>query len=143
MSVTSLAPRLPEPAARVPDPRIGPPITIERRPQVVNLLLYRGDDFALVIEVYGPDGEPADITGGTAVAEIKASPDAPGAVGSFAADVATYSAEGLIVLHLLSAVSFGLPPNSAYDCPLVIEGARTTLIAGTIGMMPNITGPVP
>jgi hypothetical protein len=136
MTVATLPlPRMP--GARTPDvvARLGAPITIERLPQAVNLILYRGDDFALVVEVTDAEGDPADLTGAVVRAQIRTAPDAGQVEGEFSPAVE----DNLVVLHLLGSVSAGLPPSSVYDAEVEIEGAVTTLVAGTIALTPDVT----
>jgi hypothetical protein len=117
----------------------GEPVTITELPVMVNLVLYAGDDFAMQVEVFDAAGDPADLTGAVAEAQIRLAPDSPNVAGVFTPLV--QEAAGIVVLDLAGDVSAGLGRISAYDCEIRLGGRTTTLIAGTITMTPQITRP--
>jgi hypothetical protein len=117
----------------------GEPVTITELPVMVNLVLYGGDDFAMQVEVFDANGDPADLTGAVAAAQIRATPEAPNVAGEFTPLV--QEAAGIVVLDLAGEVSAGLPRVSVYDAEVVAGGRTTTLIAGTITMTAQVTRP--
>jgi hypothetical protein len=109
---------------------------IERLPVIVNLVLYGGDDFALILAVSDPTGDPADLSGATARAQIRERPsrDAP-VLAEFGTEL---DGGGLITLHLAAADAADLPERTVYDVRLN-TGTSTALIAGDIQMFPQVT----
>lgn len=139
VSWTSAAATVLAPYEQAAAPRWLPPSldteTIERLPLIVNLILYGGDDFALILAVSTPLGEPADLAGAAARAQIRAEPSSGSPV---LAEFTPELGEAMITLHLAAAASALLPEQSVYDCKLD-HGITTTLIAGDIRMYPGVT----
>lgn len=110
-------------------------VDIERLPLIVNLTLYGGDDFALIMAVTEPDGSPVDLDGASARAQVRAEPSGSSPVlAEFTAELGS----GLVTLHLAAADAEDLPQASVYDCKLD-HGITTTLVAGDITMFPQVT----
>jgi hypothetical protein len=119
--------------------RSGVPAVIERLPLPVSLVLYQRNDFSLAIEVTEPSGEPADLTGADVLAQIRSSPTSSSVAGEFVPEI---DEGGLIVVHLTSEVSAGLPARGVYDVTMTdAAGQVTTLIAGTITIQPGVSRP--
>jgi hypothetical protein len=128
MTVQTIGPRAP--AARTPAP-----VAIERLPLTVNLLLYRGDLFTMVVAVFEPDSDdPADLSGSTAAAQIRIDPDG-NLLGEFA--VSIDDATSTVILQLDGPMSSSLPRSSVFDCEL--SPGPVTLIRGTITLDPDVT----
>lgn len=119
-----------------PESRVTGPTTITRLPATVNLVLYQGDDFALTITVRDSEtGQPFDLAGAEARAQIRVSPQTATVAGEFVTSI-----DGnLIILHLAGATSAGLPQRTVWDCDLLQGGRTTTLMAGTIAITPEVT----
>jgi hypothetical protein len=119
-------------------PRAGPASTLEQLPVTVHLVLYQGNDFALAVEVTEPDGQPADLTGATVLAQIRQAPQAPQVLGEFDPVIED---GGVIVVHLTAATSEALPPRqNVYDVTMTDDaGQVTTLIAGNITTRANVS----
>lgn len=118
-----------------PLPVMQEPVTIERLPLPVDLVLYRGDDFRMMIDVAGPDGEPADLSRSAARAQIRAAPD-----DEQASDFTAFIDAGTVTLHLPAAVSARAPARGVWDCRLTDDSFGVlTLTSGTVTMMPDVT----
>src|SRR6187402_844357 len=98
--------------------------TITRLPTQVNLVLYEGDDFTFMVTVKNSTGQPVDLTGATARAQIRANIAAPAVLGTFTPTID--AAAGIIWLHLTDAVSSTLPTNSVWDVEIDRNGDVTT-----------------
>lgn len=109
--------------------------TIDNRPATVNLNLYAGDDVNLSIAVTDNAGTPADLTGYTAKAQIRATADAPTAKDFVAAvDADT------VTLILTSAETTDMPVKGVWDCQITsTTGAVTTLCGGTVTTTPEVS----
>lgn len=104
-------------------------------PDICDITLYRGMDFTLLLDVYGPDGEPLDITARDVLAEIRVTADSEGEpAGSWS----PAASANTIALSLPSAVTSQLPPSSRYDVWLC-DYPRTPLVAGTLTVVPRVT----
>ena len=103
-------------------------------PTTVNLVVYQGDDVYLDLAVT-TDGAPADLSGCTVTAQVRASPAADEAVELLA------TIEGAVVhLHLPHADSAALPLWAVWDCQLVdAAGNVFTIAAGTLKATPEVT----
>src|SRR5215467_13970444 len=92
-------------------------LTVTALPAAVNLKVYQGDDTYLDLTVNNPDGTPADLTGRTAVAQIRPSARAAQTAAAFGASIAG----NVIHLHLAAADAAGLDGVYVWDC----QAART------------------
>jgi hypothetical protein len=112
-----------------------PPKTINALPATVNLLLYAGDDFYLTLTVSLLDGNPADLSGATAQAQVRPAPGDPSIV-SFTATIAG----NLVTLHMSAANSVTLPTNGVWDAQIIDASGRiTTLAAGNVNVRAQVT----
>jgi hypothetical protein len=102
----------------------------------VNLVTYRGDDFAFSLTVWEPDGSEADLSAATLLAQIRVTPETPDPVlGELALSV-----DGNVVdLHLTAVTSAALPRSASWDCEMVRSGWTTTLAAGNLVTTPDVT----
>lgn len=128
------------PAARSPEsqPRVTGPVLLTQEPAVVNLALYRGDDFGFSLTVSGEDGEPYDVTGYTVRAQVRATRGDPDVAGELAPETDGHQ----ILLHLTHAVSAGLPAAGQWDCEIASPDEQpwvTTVASGSITLVPDVT----
>jgi len=112
------------------------PQVISSLPAAVDLELYAGDDFVLLLEVFSADDEPLYLDESLIESQIRETPESGTVAGQF-----TASAEGnTITLHLPGAVSAQLPASCAWDVQMTAsDGWVTTLAAGDITMTPEVT----
>jgi hypothetical protein len=140
-SAVSIAGRKPyqrEPELAEVEPLVtGGPVTLIAVPAEVDLELYAGDDFTFTITVNNPDGTAANLTGFTAMAQIRAAASLSSPVlASFTPSIAG----NVISLHLPSTGSTGLPPTCVYDAQMTDPSSVvTTLVAGTVTVAPQVT----
>lgn len=133
--------RSPEPSVvlAADSPQVVPltlgPYNLVALPVEVNLRIYQGDDFTFKLEVSEPDGQPADLAGATLRSQIRVTAATDTIAGTFVTEIDGSS----ILLHLTSAVSGALPPQSVWDCELTQDGRVTTLTAGRIALTPEVT----
>jgi uncharacterized protein YfaS (alpha-2-macroglobulin family) len=125
-------------AVRFPVPRYGaranPAQSVGSLPQVVNLVLYEGDDFYLTLTVTDVDGGPVDFSGATAMAQVRTTVSDPSDV----AFVPTISGNE-IELHLPSTATTGLR-SGVWDCQVTYEsGDVQTLAHGSVTVTPQVT----
>jgi hypothetical protein len=136
MSISDLASAARDPRLPGIEPFAGPPITIERLPQPVNLVLVRGDSFYMTIAVDDLDGQPADLTGASCRSQIRQTVESAQIAGTLDPVIAGNE----ITLYLLATVSAALPLASVYDVELTDAGGLvTTLITGSITLRPDVT----
>jgi hypothetical protein len=112
-------------------------VVITALPAVVNLELYRGDDFTLRIDVTDADGAPLDLATAVATAQVRTEPDA----GEVSGELVPSIDGSAVYLHLLSATSAALPLRGVWDCQIVRGGRTTTLAGGTVNLVPDVTRP--
>jgi hypothetical protein len=133
-SVLNVAPRSPLARATV---------SLDQLPLGVNITLMSGDDFTLAVDVADPDsGDPADLSGAVAIAQIRAAPleqplppPGPPPLGEWYVQVEAST----VWLHLQSATSWALPRASVWDCKLDWDGRHSTLAGGNITLMPSVS----
>jgi hypothetical protein len=106
-------------------------------PEVQNITLYRGMDFALMLHVTGSDGLPMDVSGREVLAHIASDFGAEVPDAEWTPTTAPGEPD-VIVLALPAAVTALLPPSAMYDVWLC-DFPRTPLLAGIITVAPRIT----
>lgn len=108
-------------------------------PQTVDLALYAGDDFMLAVTVTNPDNSPADLTGETATAQVRATAGAADpAAGAFVCSIAA----NVVTLTLAHAVTATLPSSAVWDCQLTSStGDVRTIVHGAVTMTADVTRP--
>jgi hypothetical protein len=112
------------------------PVDVSALPVTVNLKLYEGDDFTLALIVSNPDDTPADLTGCTPLAQIRATPGDIDPIAVFVASVAGDT----VNLHLAGADSATLTAAAVWDCQITdTAGYVTTLAAGTIAVTAEVS----
>jgi hypothetical protein len=105
-------------------------------PAAVDLLLYAGDDFRIVIDVTDGADAPVDLTGHTPKAQIRATTDAAAPLVAFAATVAANA----VTLVLTSVQTTALPATAVWDVQLTDPAAVvTTLAYGKVSTTPEVT----
>jgi len=111
------------------------PVTLRALPRTVNLITYRGDDFAFAVTVWNDDGTAADLTAATVRAQIRPTADADTPAGT----IATTVTANTIDCHLTAATSATLPPSAVWDVEIVDAGWTTTLAAGNVVTTADVT----
>ena len=113
------------------------PQTIVVLPARVDLVLYQGDDFTLRVDVSDDQGYPYDLSGAVPESHIRERVEDAYLAGVFEATIA----DSVLFLHLTPVVSSGLPLQAVWDAQITRDaGARvTTLVAGTITLVPEVT----
>lgn len=107
-------------------------------PTQVDLVLYQGDDTYLDVVVTDPvSGAPADLTGHTAQAQIRLTPDATEVLADFVATIEAH----VIHLHLPHDQAEQLPAGcAAWDLQTTgPAGEITTLAYGGCRVTPQVT----
>jgi len=102
----------------------------------VNLVLYRGDDFAFSLTVWEEDGAEADLSAATIRAQVRATPDSPDPVLT---DLVVDITANVVELHLPAAESAKLPRTATWDCEMVRNAWTTTLAAGNLVVNADVT----
>jgi hypothetical protein len=113
--------------------------TVTRLPAPVNLQIYRGDDFGFMLLVTDEAGEPVELPGAGALAQVRATPDAAAVLASFDAFV---DGNG-ITLRLTGDMTAVLPRRCVWDVEVILDGWVTTLAAGSMSVTPDVSRPVP
>jgi len=106
----------------------------------VNLNLYAGDDFVMVVTVQNDDGSAVDLTGYTAVSQIKTRIGDATPLATFTC--VTGGTAGTVTMTLPNAESASLTSGVVYDMQITSSGGViTTLIAGSLTINPQVTTP--
>ncbi|HEY6272632.1 MAG TPA: hypothetical protein VIX19_11650 [Terriglobales bacterium] len=111
-------------------------------PSAANIVIYQGDDFHAVVTVTDDDGSPADLTGYEAHAEIRVGPASqhPQPVTKIFTTIAGANIE----LEIPAAITVQLVGQYLWDLELISSvGIITTIIAGSVGVTPQITVTTP
>jgi hypothetical protein len=105
------------------------------QPYPVNLTIYQGDDFFLYLTVTDTLGNPINMDGWTAAAQVRAAPGTQ----VIAAFTATTSANQ-VALQLPHLEAMKLPRKAVWDCQVTdLAGVVTTLVAGKVAATPEVT----
>jgi hypothetical protein len=121
---------------------VGTTTTITAQPVTVNISLYAGDDYSMVITVRNPDASLVDLTGYTATGQVKNTKADVTALGTFTC--ATGGTAGTVTASLANTLTASLPTTGSvvYDIQIKSGGNLiTTLIAGTITTVAQVTTP--
>lgn len=122
--------------------RADAPQDITSLPTEVNLHLYQGDDFWLVITVETAAGAPYPLAGVVAKSQIRSGiADESPVMAEFAPTVASSLAASTVTLHLTSPQATLLVPGSnRWDCQITLSnGWVTTLCAGACVVTGEVT----
>jgi len=120
-----ISPQMPPPA----------PVGISAIPKTVDLTIYQGDDTYIDVTVTNADGTPADLSTAVPSATIATSN------GVLMATFNCSINNNVITCHLSSTDSQNLPlvPTVlVWDCQIATP-AVTTLVQGTVSVMPQVT----
>lgn len=115
---------------------VASPVTLRALPRPVNLLTYRGDDFAFSLTVWEEDGTEADLSAATIRAQVRATPDA---ADPPLTDLVVDVTANVVELHLPAAESAKLPHSATWDCEMVRNAWTTTLAAGNVVTTADVT----
>ena len=123
-------------------PPIGVPttstITLTELPTPVNLSLYSGDDFTMILTVMNPDGTPTNLAGTTVKSQIRPNP----ASSTISATLHWAIQANVITLSLIGTDSQNLVGNYSWDCQITNTNAIVqTLVAGTATFTQDVTRP--
>lgn len=110
---------------------------VDAQPCPVDLLVYAGDDLFLLVKVIDAStGQPSDLTGYTAVSQIRATPASATVLAEFVASIDT---DG-VLLHLTAADSAQLVGAAVWDVELTDPaGIVTTVAAGRVLASPEVS----
>jgi hypothetical protein len=112
--------------------------TVNELPIPVNLNLYTGDDFSMMLTLTNPDNTPTDLTGASFLAEIRQSAPSKTVAATFA--VAT--AANVITLSLTNEQTQSLVGKFVWDCQITSStGIITTLAAGKVTFTQDVSRP--
>jgi uncharacterized protein YfaS (alpha-2-macroglobulin family) len=109
--------------------------TVNVGPQNLNLVLTQGDDLSLQLDVVDGEGDPFDLTGYTASAQIRQVPSGTVAA-TFTASIGTASDVNLVLTKTQTSTLSG--PLS-WDCQVEFGTSRRTLVAGQVSVSPEVT----
>ena len=123
-----------------PSPAVFPPpqpivqastLQVSLKPAAVDLALYAGDDLGFMLTVINPDGSAADLTGMTAIAQIKRTHSQPIVV-----DFECSISGNVITLTMPNSESSILgSPSYIWDCRLQsANGTLRTVAAGSVSI---------
>jgi hypothetical protein len=122
-----------QPEARNPFARL---FTVGELPERIDLVLYQGDCFTMVLIVFDADGLPADLSGAVAKSQIRLTPPHPDVLASFVCAVTANEVE----LYLSHPESTGLPVRAVWDCQITLpDGCVQTLCFGNVTVQPEVT----
>jgi hypothetical protein len=111
--------------------------TVTGIPAAINLLVYAGDDLYLDLSVTNV-GAPADLTGYSAKAQIRATPADTAILATLTATIAGST----VHLHLVHTDAATLSGSAVWDCQLTDPiGNISTIAAGTVTVTPDVTRP--
>jgi len=112
-----------------------PTSSISALPERVDLELYRGDDFWVVLSVSPAMGQAFDLTGATARSQIREEYDSETAF-----EMEASIDEQVVTVHLTNQVSATLPACGVWDCQVTLSDATVrTLVAGAVTVSPQVT----
>lgn len=104
----------------------------------VDLNLYQGDDFAAMVTVRTSDGSPADITGYTALAQMRREVADSDAV--VAATFTSTVSSPYVILSLAHTVTEDLTGRYVWDLQVTSgTGAITTILAGRVSVTAEVS----
>ena len=108
--------------------------TVSLLPKAADLALYAGDDARISLRVRHRNGDPTDLTGLVATAQLRASREDTTVLAEFTATIE----DNVIRLHLPHDLAAGLSGWAVWD--VQIEGADvTTLATGNVQIVNEVT----
>jgi|SRR5215471_12357454 len=103
-----------------------------------NINFYQGDDYTGTLTVYDPNGLPMDLTGYTALAQIRT--DVADVASTIVATITTDIQSPLIVISLTHDVTETLKGKYVWDLQVTSpSGSIKTLVAGQITVTQEVT----
>lgn len=111
---------------------------LDFRPKRINIQAYAGDDLTFDVPVTDAAGQPVDLTGATAAAQIRATAAAPDPAVDFTVVVGADK----VTLSLSAAETVTLPASAVWDCEVTLLGPPVvvkTVAAGSITTSPDVT----
>lgn len=110
--------------------------TVNVGPQTVNLVVTQGDNLSMTLNLEDEAGDPFDLSGYVASAQIRQVPSGTIAA-TFTASIGTASD---ISLSLTPAQTSILSGPLSWDCQIQIGSTgRRTLVAGAVSVTPEVT----
>jgi hypothetical protein len=110
-------------------------VEIVTLPLAVNLTIYQGDDFFLYLTVTDTLGNPINMDGWTAAAQIRAAPTTQ-VIAAFTGSTTANQ----VALQLPHLEAMKLPRKAVWDCQVTdLAGVVTTLVAGKVTATPEVT----
>ena len=110
--------------------------TISALPTPIDLALYAGDDFRLDLAINDAYGQPVDLTGYTATAQIRTTRTDTDILAEFTATIEA----NVIHLHLAGADTATLDTPAVWDVQLAGDDV-TTLATGKVTTGAEVTRP--
>ena len=114
-----------------------------------DLAIYRGDSFALAVEIIDEEDTPYDLTGVDVLAQVRTSAGSASMRGDLVATLTPVVDDpetGKLALHLTAATTAALRVNSAaWDLQLSKDGGVWTplygsmLVSGDVSVTPEVT----
>lgn len=115
-----------------------------------DITVEQGATFEETLSITDEDGDPVDLSGMTARAQIRKTYSDPTVIASFVATVETPATDGIVTMKMTAANTALLPVASAtgylkvptnyvYDLELVDGVTVTRLIEGTCAVSPEVT----
>lgn len=109
--------------------------TVNVGPQTVNLVVTQGDNLSLVLTLADEDGDPFDLSGYTASAQVRQVPSGTVAA-TFTASIGTASD---VSLALTKTQTTDLSGPLSWDCQIESGASRRTVVAGAVSVTPEVT----
>ena len=110
--------------------------TVNVGPQNLNIVVTQGDNLSMTLNLEDEAGDPFDLTGYTASAQVRQVPSGTIAA-TFTASIGTASD---IALSLTPAQTSTLSGPLSWDCQIQIGSTgRRTLVAGQVSVSPEVT----
>jgi hypothetical protein len=114
-------------------------VTVGQSPASIQLVIYRGDDFAFALDVQDTDGNPVDLTGATVTAEVRAQPGAIDVLTTFDTTI-DGSAITLRLSHTDTAALS--TAGGVWDVQVTrADGVVVTLANGQVRVFADVTRP--
>jgi|SRR5215472_2534860 len=113
------------------------PIEAGGLPLAVNLTVYQGDDFFLDLSVTDSGGNPVNMTGWVPSAQVRGAPGSA-VVATFTCSV-DQTNTNVVHLWLPHLQSMNLARRGVWDCQVDDAGVITTLVAGTVSAVMEVT----
>lgn len=122
---------------RTPDqPLYRRALSLGNLPTRGDLIMYEGDDFFLVLEVYDEEDQAADLSDAVPRSQIRQTTASTQDIRELEASLE----ENVITLHATHALTTGLPLRSVWDVQVTYpSGLVQTLMFGSVSVTPEVT----